>query len=192
MAVWSLIMKCLSRYAVVPVFILSVALVTGAQASRLHIKRIATETVALQSAASVTHEYLWYEAENMRGITANAQNEPQLNPSWIQLPASKAPGWGINGPGVSAEWTQGGESEWNSVNASADETRGTISQDIEVPRAGDYKVWVRYADWAAKTEIFTVTISQNDREVFTHDFGAQDIVDSHDEIEMYWQWAFAW
>src|SRR5262245_57364446 len=76
-------------------------------------------------------EYLWYEAENMRGITATPQNEPQLNPSWMELPASKAPGWGINGPGVSAEWTQGGESEWNSVNASADEMHGTISQDIE-------------------------------------------------------------
>ena len=96
-------------------------------------------------------EYLWYEAENMRGITATATNEPLSNPSWMHLPASKAPGWGINGPGVSAEWTQGGESEWNSVNASADETRGTISQDIEVPRPGDYKVWVRYADWAEKT-----------------------------------------
>src|SRR5215813_5777479 len=137
-------------------------------------------------------EYLWYEAENMSGITATPQNEPQLNPSWMQLPASKAPGWGINGPGVSAEWTQGGESEWNSVNASADETHGTISQDIEVPRAGDYKFWVRYADWAGKTEMFTVTISQNNREVFTHEFGAQDIIDPHDEIEMYWQWAFAW
>jgi len=141
---------------------------------------------------SSSDEYLWYEAENMRGITATAQNEPQSNPSWMQLPASKAPGWGINGPGVSAEWTQGGESEWNSVNASSDETRGTISQDIEVPRAGDYKVWVRYADWTAKTENFTVTISQNNREVFTQEFGAKDIVDRHDEFEMYWQWAFAW
>ena len=141
---------------------------------------------------SDTPEYLWYEAESMRGITATATNEPQLNPSWMHLPASKAPGWGINGPGVSAEWTQGGESEWNSVNASADETRGTISQDIEVPRAGEYKIWVRYADWANKTENFTVTIRQNNREVFSHEYGAKAIVDPHDEIEMYWQWAFAW
>jgi hypothetical protein len=137
-------------------------------------------------------EYLWYEAENMRGIRATATNEPQLNPSWMHLPASKAQAWGINGPGVSAEWTQGGESEWNSVNASADETRATISQDIEVPRAGDYKVWARYADWADKTENFTIAISQNNREVFTHEFGAKDVVDPHDEVEMYWQWAFAW
>jgi hypothetical protein len=146
----------------------------------------------LRVSASSPPEYLWYETENMRGIGATSTNEPQLNPSWMHLPASKAPGWGINGPGVSAEWTQGGESEWNSVNASADETRATISQNIEVPRAGDYKVWLRYADWANKTENFTVTISQNNREVFSHEFGAKDVVDPHDEIEMYWQWAFAW
>ena len=128
----------------------------------------------------------------MRGISANARHEPVLNPSWMQLPAAKRPGWGINGPGVSAEWSQGGESEWNSVNASADETRGTMSQDIEVPRAGEYKLWVRYADWADKTESFTIKITQSGRDVFSHEFGAKDVIDPHDEIKMYWQWAFAW
>ena len=128
----------------------------------------------------------------MRGISADARHEPVLNPSWMQLPAAKKPGWGINGPGVSAEWSQGGESEWNSVNASADETRGTISQDIEVPRAGEYKLWVRYADWANKTESFTIKITQSGRDVFSHEFGAKDVIDPHDEIKMYWQWAFAW
>src|SRR6185503_6021200 len=137
-------------------------------------------------------EYLWYESENMRGISADARHEPVLNPSWLAYPAAKAPGWGINGPGVSAEWTQGGESEWNSVNASADESRATIWQEIEVPRAGDYKFWVRYADWADKTESFTVRISQQGRDVFTREFGVTDVIDPHDEIKMYWQWAFAW
>jgi hypothetical protein len=137
-------------------------------------------------------EYLWYEAENMRGISADARHEPLLNPSWMQLPAAKRPGFGINGPGVSAEWSQGGESEWNSVNASGDETRATISQDIEVPRAGEYKLWVRYGDWANKTESFTIKITQSGRDVFSHEFGAKDVIDSHDEIKMYWQWAFAW
>jgi hypothetical protein len=139
-----------------------------------------------------SHEYLWYETENMSGISEDARHEPVVNPSWLDYPAAKAPGWGINGPGVSAEWSQGGESEWNSVNASADESRAIIRQDIEVPRAGDYKFWVRYADWANKTESFTVRISQNDRDVFTHEFGATDVIDLHDEIKMYWQWAFAW
>ncbi|MGZ5437457.1 MAG: hypothetical protein ACXW3F_15485, partial [Pyrinomonadaceae bacterium] len=114
---------------------------TGAHASRLQTQQAATGTDALQS--STTPEHLWYEAENMRGISANARHEPVLNPSWMQLPATKKPGFGINGPGVSAEWSQGGESEWNSVAASADETRATIYQDIEVPREGDYKIWVR-------------------------------------------------
>jgi hypothetical protein len=137
-------------------------------------------------------EYLWYEAENMRGISQSSRHEPLLNPSYLELPAAKAPGWCISGPGVSAEWSQGGESEWNSVAASADETRGVISQDIEVPRAGEYKIWVRYADFANKTENFVIRVTQQGREVFRHEFGAKDIIDPHDETSMYWGWAFAW
>ncbi|HKS10161.1 MAG TPA: hypothetical protein VJS13_11480 [Pyrinomonadaceae bacterium] len=137
-------------------------------------------------------EYLWYEAENMRGFSTGKLGEPLLNPSYLNLSREKAPGWGINGPGVSAEWTQGGESEWNSAAASADETRGAIYQDFEVPRAGQYSLWVRYADWANKTENFTVTIAQDGAEVFRHEFGAKDVVDPHDEVSMYWGWAFTW
>src|SRR6266542_2692796 len=80
-------------------------------------------------------EYIWYEAENMRGISQTPRHEPVLNPSYLDLPAAKAPGWSISGPGVSAEWSQGGESEWNSVAAAADETRGAISQEIEIEKA---------------------------------------------------------
>ncbi|HJP90833.1 MAG TPA: hypothetical protein VJ875_02695 [Pyrinomonadaceae bacterium] len=137
-------------------------------------------------------EYLWYEAENMRGFSTGKLGEPLLNPSYLNLPRDKAPGWAINGPGVSAEWTQGGESEWNSAAASADETRATIYQDLEIPRAGQYMLWVRYADWAKRTENFTVTIAQNGTEIFRHEFGAKDLVDPHDEVSMYWGWAFAW
>src|SRR5882724_9311701 len=138
------------------------------------------------------NEYLWYEAENMRGITQTAQHEPQLNPSYLEIRAAKAPGWSISGPGVSAEWSQGGESEWNSVAASADETHGTIWQDIEIPRGGEYRVWVRYADFANKTEAFVVRVSQSGREVFAHEFANRDIIDSHDEVSAYWGWSFAW
>ena len=119
----------------------------------------------LRISASPGFEYLWFEAENMRGISET---------------------------GVSAEWSQGGESEWNSVAASADETRGRIWQDIEVPRGGDYKIWVRYADWANKTENFVVRISQQQREVFRREFGIKDINDPHDETSLYWSWSFAW
>src|SRR5688572_10795241 len=137
-------------------------------------------------------EHLWYEAENMRGFTTGKLGEPLLNPSYLNLPRAKAPGWGMNGPGVSAEWTQGGESEWNSAAASADETRATLYQDFEVPRGGQYTLWIRYADWANRSENFTVTIAQDGAEIFRHEFGAKDIIDAHDEISMYWGWAFAW
>ncbi|HEY6802783.1 MAG TPA: hypothetical protein VI306_04310 [Pyrinomonadaceae bacterium] len=128
----------------------------------------------------------------MRGFTTGKLGEPILNPSYLNQSRDKAPGWGINGPGVSAEWTQGGESEWNSAAASADETNATLYQDLEVPRAGQYTFWVRYADWANKTENFVVRIAQNGNKVFEHEFGANDVIDPHDEISMYWSWAFAW
>ncbi|MFL6253461.1 MAG: hypothetical protein ACJ74T_00410, partial [Pyrinomonadaceae bacterium] len=137
-------------------------------------------------------EYLWYEAENMGGLSLDARNEPRINAVWQNLSREKAPGWSINGPGVSAEWSQGGESEWNSVAASPDETRATLFQDVEIPRDGDYRVWARYADWAGKDESFTVRLTQQGREVFRQEFGARDVIDPHDEVSMYWGWAFAW
>src|SRR5258708_3234796 len=84
-------------------------------------------------------EYLWYEAENMRGFATKPTGEPIQNPSWMNLSRPKAPGWGINGPGVSAEWSQGVDIEWNSAAASADETKASIYQDLVVPRAVDYR-----------------------------------------------------
>ena len=146
----------------------------------------------LPVSASPGFEYLWYEAENMRGFGTKPTGEPIQNPSWMDLRRADAPGWGINGPGVSAEWSQGGESEWNSAAASADESSGKIYQDLEIPRAGNYKIWVRYADWANKTETFVVRITQNEREVFRHEFGSTDVIDAHDEVSMYWGWAFTW
>ena len=128
----------------------------------------------------------------MRGFATQSNGEPVLNPSWLDLPRSKAPGWGMNGTGTSAEWTQGGESGWNSAAASADETVGKIYQDLEIPRAAQYRVWIRYADWANKTENFTVTIVQQGHEVFRHEFGTKDLIDVHDEVSMYWKWAFTW
>lgn len=137
-------------------------------------------------------EYLWYEAENMRGFSTGPLGAPLLNPSYLNYSRDKTPGWGINGPGVSAEWSQGGESEWNSAAASADETNATIYLDSEIPRAGKYALWIRYADWANKTENFVFRIAQNGRVVFEHEFGAKDVIDPHDEVSMYWGWAFAW
>ncbi|PYS66841.1 MAG: hypothetical protein DMF69_24885 [Acidobacteria bacterium] len=146
----------------------------------------------LPSQSRPNYEYLWYEAENMRGFSTGKLGEPLLNPSYLNLSRDKAPGWGINGPGVSAEWTQGGESEWNSAAASADETSASLSQDLEIPRDGRYTLWVRYADWANKEENFVARVAQNGRQVFEHEYGVRDVIDPHDEVSMYWQWAFAW
>jgi hypothetical protein len=142
--------------------------------------------------ASRHFEYLWYEAENMSGLSVDARGEPRTNPSWMELTRAQAPGFALNGPGVSAEWSQGGESEWDSVAAAADETHAVIYQDIELPRDGEYRVWARYADWANRSENFVVRVTQGAREVFRREFGARDVVDPHDEFEMYWGWAFAW
>jgi hypothetical protein len=153
---------------------------------------LAAANLYSQTTAPPPVEYLWYEAENMRGFSTGKLGEPLLNPSYLNLSREKAPGWGINGPGVSAEWTQGGESEWNSAAASADETRAVLYQDLEIPRGGEYRFWVRYADWAKRTENFTITIAQDGAEVFRHEFGGKDVIDPHDEVSMYWNWAFAW
>ena len=51
----------------------------------------------------------------MRGFSTGKLGEPLLNPSYLNRSREKAPGWGINGPGVSAEWTQGGESGFLSI-----------------------------------------------------------------------------
>ncbi|PYS76209.1 MAG: hypothetical protein DMF66_15990 [Acidobacteria bacterium] len=135
---------------------------------------------ATSPTASRHFEYLWYEAENMQGISVDARNEPRANPSWMELTRAQAPGFALNGPGVSAEWSQGGESEWDSVAAAADETHAVIYQDIEVPRDGEYRVWARYADWANRTENFVVRITQQGSEVSRREFGARDRVDPHD------------
>jgi hypothetical protein len=137
-------------------------------------------------------EYLWLEAENMRGFSVDKRNEPVLNPWWTGAGRAQSPGWGMSGPGVSAEWSQGGESEWNSAAASADETRATLYEDVEVPRDGRYKIWARYADWAARDERFVVRVEQQGREAARHEFGARDRVDPRDEVSLHWGWAFAW
>ena len=167
--------------------------------------RSQVSTCSRPPVSSSGFEYLWYEAENMSGITETSRHEPQLNPSYLELPAAKAPGWSISGPGVSAEWSQGGESEWNSVAAGADENHAAISQNIEIPRDGEYRIWVRYADFAAKSENFVVRISRSrlqskagpsmslgPADMFVHEFGSRDLVDPHNETSMYWGWSFAW
>src|SRR5438552_8823085 len=113
------------------------------------------------------------------GSVASAQQRPPfhlwLEPEWFDgvkgsfaywTGAAKPTGsWGIAGPGISAEWSQGGESEWNSIGAAADETRASCRRSIVIPRGGSYKVWVRYVDHRHKAEPFRVTIEQGGKPV---------------------------
>src|SRR5436853_3303778 len=82
--------------------------------------------------------HLWLEPEWFDGVKG----------SFAYWPGTAKPSgaWGIAGPGISAEWSQGGESEWNSIGAAAEETNARCRRSIVIPRAGSYKVWVRYVD----------------------------------------------
>src|SRR5262245_10960781 len=91
--------------------------------------------------------YLWFEPEWFDGVKGSFAY-------WTGT-AKPTGAWGVAGPGISAEWTQGGESEWNSMGAPAAETNARCQRDFVVPRAGKYKVWVRYVDHRKKTEPFT-------------------------------------
>ena len=82
--------------------------------------------------------YLWLEAEWFVGVDGSFAY-------WTGT-AKPTGTWGVAGPGISPEWTQGGESEWNSMGAPAAETKAECHRDVTVPRAGKYRVWVRYVD----------------------------------------------
>src|SRR4029079_6665090 len=88
--------------------------------------------------------YLWHEPECFAGVQGSFAY-------WTGT-AKPTGTWGVAGPGISAEWTPGGEREWNSMGAAAEETKATCRRDFTVPRAGNYKLWVRYVDHRNKTE----------------------------------------
>eukprot|EP01044_Picomonas_judraskeda_P014736 COSAG03_NODE_2381_length_2824_cov_2.674128_2_plen_132_part_00 len=48
--------------------------------------------------------------------------------------------WGISGPGVTAEWSSGGESEWSSMGVPPMETKAECHRVFNVSRAGKYAV----------------------------------------------------
>src|SRR5258706_714058 len=102
----------------------------------------------------------------------------------FQEPAKTTKGsWSLSGPGVAAEWTQGGESEFMSIAARADEPEGTtVSREIEVPAAGNYALWVRYADYRNKEETFGIRVTQGGGK-FEHIFGEKAVVDELDPMK---------
>jgi hypothetical protein len=100
--------------------------------------------------------------------------------------------WGVAGPGISPEWTQGGESEWNSTGAPAEETSAKCGRDLVIPRAGKYRVWVRYVDHRQKTEPFTVRVVQGGKPAVAGELGVKPVVPENDEYQLYWGFSFGW
>src|SRR5262249_6060876 len=122
---------------------------------------------------------------------------PGVTGTFAYWPDTKKPqkatgAWGIAGPGISAEWTQGGESEWNSIGAAAGETKAECHRDFVVPRARKYRVWVRYVDHRKKTEPFTVSIEQGGKKAATGELGIKPVVPANDEYQLYWGFSFGW
>ncbi len=128
--------------------------------------------------------HLWYEPEWFDGVEGSF--------AYWTGEAKPTGKWGVAGPGISAEWTQGGESEWNSMGAAAGETKAICGRDIVVPRAGKYRAWVRYVDHRRKSEPFTIAVKQNGKAVLGGEFGAKPTVPENDEYQLYWGFSFGW
>jgi hypothetical protein len=128
--------------------------------------------------------YLWFEPEWFDGVEGSFAY-------WTGT-AKPTGHWGIAGPGISPEWTQGGESEWNSMGAAAEETKAECHRDFLVPRPGKYRVWVRYVDHRKKTEPFNVIVRQGGKDVVRAELGVKPVVPANDEYQLYWGFSFGW
>jgi hypothetical protein len=140
-----------------------------------------TSTVHAQARPPV---HLWFEPEWFEGVKGSFAYHTGV--------AKPTGAWGIAGPGISAEWSQGGESEWNSIGAALEETSARCQRDFIVPRAGTYKIWVRYVDHRKKTQPFRVTIEQAGKSIFTGELGAKPVVPANDEYQLFWGFSFGW
>ena len=139
----------------------------------------------LSAELSIIPAYIWLEAEHfapLRGGNFSYQHEDKTTRG----------SWSLAGPGVAAEWTMGGESEWMSIAARGDETNEVkVSHPISVPVAASYRLLVRYADYRNKREEFGVRIQQNGK-ASEHIFGREPRIDELDPMKLLWDWSFAW
>jgi hypothetical protein len=139
----------------------------------------------LPADAAAPH-HVWVEAESLGPLNGG-------NFSFQQPEATTKGSWALAGPGVAAEWTQGGESEFLSVAARADEPGEVVAgRDVEVPAAGTYTLWVRYADYRKRAETFGVRVTQAGAKAGDHRFGERPIIDELDPMSLMWDWSFAW
>jgi hypothetical protein len=128
--------------------------------------------------------YLWLEADWFRGVEGTF--------SYAAGTARPTGHWGIAGPGVSAEWSQGGESEWNSIGVPAEERSARAWRDVRLPHAGRWRIWVRGVDHRDRAEPFTVLVEQPGRAALRRELGVEPVVPRNDEYALYWGFSFGW
>src|SRR5687767_11149988 len=87
---------------------------------------------ARSRAESPQPHHIWVEAESLAPLKGS-------NFSFIQPTRHEKGAWSVSGPGVADAWTQGGESEWMSIAARADEVAGVVAgREIEIPADATY------------------------------------------------------
>src|SRR5262249_31781445 len=145
------------------------------------------ELCALPARAANPPVHVWLEPEWFTGVKGRFDYWPDST-----KPQKPVGAGGSAGPGISAEWSQGGESEWNSIGASAAETSAECHRDLIVPRAGKYRLWVRYVDHRKKTEPFRVAVRQGSKDVLVGELGIKPVVPTNDEYQLYWGFSFGW
>jgi hypothetical protein len=128
-------------------------------------------------------ESIWIEAENLHGVRGYC---------FADMDQKTAGHWALSGPGIAPEWTQGGESEWLSISCGPDDAAAAATATIEVPEAGEWRIWVRYRDWRGQTEIFAVRVEQTGVAAQEVEFGQKPVVDENDELKLLWKWGFGW
>ncbi|MCM8822534.1 MAG: hypothetical protein NC831_06975 [Candidatus Omnitrophica bacterium] len=137
--------------------------------------------------AEKTSFYLWLEPEWFDGVKGRFSYWP--GPEY----SKKATGfWAIAGPGISAEWSQGGESEWNSIAAGSDESSAECTRSIYLPAEGKYRIWVRYVDHRDAEEPFSIAIEKNKKIILQENLGTKPVVPKNDEYQLYWGFSFGW
>lgn len=146
-----------------------------------------TMAIFAGSIFSKTNFYLWLEPEWFDGVKGHFAYWPGPES------AKKATGnWAIAGPGISAEWSQGGESEWNSIGAGADETSAECKRTINIPYSGRYRIWIRYVDHRDQDEPFSIVIEKDTKIILNKEIGTRPVVPQNDEYQLYWGFSFGW
>jgi len=127
---------------------------------------------------------IWIEAENMKGLKGSFLTSMPYNSHVVNS-------WALSGPGVAPEWTQGSESNRNSIATSKNSTKAEVWYEFILPEEGKYFLWVRYADWFSAKETFKIKIVQQEKN-YEFKFGEKPIIDELDQLKVFWGWCFGW